>query len=78
MNKTLYKSSTEKYICGVCGGFADYFDVDPTVVRLIVVLLTLFGGPGIIIYIVAAVIMPFEDDVMGRDDTVEGNYKDLD
>lgn len=61
MKKRLYKSSTDKKVCGVCGGIANYFDVDPTVIRLIWVIFTLVGGSGLIAYIIAAIIMP---DVM--------------
>lgn len=60
MKKRLYKSSTDKKVCGVCGGIANYFDVDPTVVRLIWVIFTLAGGSGLIAYIIAAIIMPDE------------------
>jgi phage shock protein C len=58
MEKKLYKSH-KKMICGVCGGIAEYFKIDPTIVRLLTVLLSLGGiGLGIIVYIIAAVIMP--------------------
>ena len=60
MKKRLYKSSTDKKVCGVCGGIANYFDVDPTVIRLIWVIFTLLGGSGLIAYIIAAIIMPDE------------------
>ena len=60
MEKRLYKSSTDKKVCGVCGGIANYFDVDPTVIRLIWVIFTLAGGSGLIAYIIAAIIMPDE------------------
>ena len=56
MKKRLYKSSTDKKVCGVCGGIANYFDVDPTVIRLIWVIFTLVGGSGLIAYIIAAII----------------------
>ncbi len=59
MRKRLYKSSDRK-ICGVCGGIADYFDIDPTIVRLIWVIFTLTGGAGILAYIVAAIVMDDE------------------
>lgn len=61
MNKKLFKSRTDKKICGVCGGFANYFDIDATLVRLALVAFTLFGGSGILAYIIAAIIMPFEE-----------------
>ena len=60
MKKRLYNSSTDKKVCGVCGGIANYFDVDPTVIRLIWVIFTLVGGSGLIAYIIAAIIMPDE------------------
>ena len=60
MKKRLYKCSTDKKVCGVCGGIANYFDVDPTVIRLIWVIFTLVGGSGLIAYIIAAIIMPDE------------------
>lgn len=60
MKKRLYKSSTDKKVCGVCGGIANYFDVDSTVIRLIWVIFTLVGGSGLIAYIIAAIIMPDE------------------
>jgi len=56
--KRLQKSQTEKKLCGVCGGIAEYFNIDPTLVRLLWVLFSLAGGAGILAYIIAAVIMP--------------------
>lgn len=54
--KKLYKSSN-RMLCGVCGGLAEYLGIDPTILRLIVVLLG-FTGSGILVYLAAAVIMP--------------------
>lgn len=58
MEKKLYKSSQNKMIDGVCGGIAEYFGIDPTVVRLIWALFSLMGGSGILAYIIAAIIIP--------------------
>lgn len=55
--KKLYRSRRSRIICGVCGGVAEYFNIDPTLVRLGFVLLG-FTGSGIIAYIVAAIIVP--------------------
>lgn len=55
--KRLYKGH-EKMLCGVCSGIAEYFNLDPTLVRLAVVALTVWWGSGLIAYIVAAIIMP--------------------
>ena len=59
--KKLYKSKKDKKLCGVCGGLADYFDIDSTIVRLIWVFLVFCVGTGILAYIVAALIMPEKD-----------------
>ena len=58
MEKKLYKSNQNKMIDGVCGGIAEYFGIDPTVVRLIWALISLMGGSGILAYIIAAIIIP--------------------
>ena len=58
MEKRLYKSITDKKICGVCGGIAEYFAIDSTIVRLAWILFTVLGGSGIIAYIIAALVMP--------------------
>lgn len=58
MEKKLYKSSTDKKLCGVCGGIAEYFSIDSTLIRLAAVLCVLFAGCGVLAYIIAAVVMP--------------------
>ncbi len=58
--KRLYRSNTNKMICGVCGGLAEYINIDPTVVRLLWVVFSLAGGFGILAYIIAAIIMPIQ------------------
>lgn len=58
MKKRLYKSDADKKLCGVCAGIAEYFELDPTIIRLAWVVFTLFGGCGIIAYIIAAIVMP--------------------
>lgn len=61
--KKLFLSSTDKKLAGVCGGIAEYFQIDSTIVRLIWVLLTIFsvGIGGVVAYIIAALIMPSKD-----------------
>ena len=56
--KKLYKSSTDKKLAGVCGGIAEYFNIDSTLVRLAWVVFGLLGGSGVLAYIIAALIMP--------------------
>ena len=58
--KKLYKSSTDKKLCGVCGGIAEYFEFDPTIVRILWILFTLFVGCGILAYLICALVMPKE------------------
>jgi phage shock protein C len=58
MQKRLYRSREEKIIGGVCGGLAQYLNVDPTLIRLALVLITLFAGAGIVAYLVLWVIVP--------------------
>ena len=58
MNKRLYRSRNSRMLCGVCGGIAEYFDIDPTLVRLGWALFCALGGSGIIAYIIAAIIIP--------------------
>jgi phage shock protein C len=60
MQKRLQRSRTEKMIGGVCGGFAEYFSVDPTLVRVIWVAMTLVVGVGILLYLILWLVMPLE------------------
>jgi phage shock protein C len=60
-SKKLYRSNTDKMLAGVCGGLAQYFGIDSTIVRLIFALLVFFGvGSGIVLYIILALVMPLE------------------
>ena len=61
MEKKLYRSRQNKQLCGVCGGIAKYMNVDPTVIRLICVLVSLFG-PGLLAYLVCALVIPEEPE----------------
>ncbi len=56
--KRLSKSNTNRMIAGVCGGIAEYINVDPTIIRLLWVVFSLMGGAGVLVYIIAAIIMP--------------------
>ena len=58
MEKKLYKSNQNKMIDGVCGGVAEYFNIDPTLVRLAWILFCAMGGSGILAYLVAAIVIP--------------------
>ena len=58
MEKKLYKSNTNKVIDGVCGGIGEYFNIDPTLVRLTWVVFCALGGSGVLAYIIMALIIP--------------------
>lgn len=61
MERKLYRSRRERMISGVCGGIAEYFEADPTLVRLIAVLLTLVSfGSAVVAYIVMSIVVPEE------------------
>lgn len=62
MEKKLYRSRTDKKLCGVCGGLAKYLNMDPTIVRLIWALITICAGAGLIAYIVCALVIEEEPE----------------
>ena len=64
MDKKLYRIEEGKKVAGVCGGLAEYFNIDPTLIRLGWALAALCGGTGLIAYIVAAIIMPEKSEVV--------------
>jgi phage shock protein C len=69
--RRLYRSRTNKVIAGVCGGLSEYLNVDTTVVRLVWILITLFGGAGVVAYVLAYLIIPLKPK-----DADEMNQKD--
>jgi len=60
MQKRLQRSRTEKMVAGVCGGLAEYFGVDPTLVRAVFAVVTVLGGAGVLLYFVLWAVMPLE------------------
>lgn len=58
MEKRLYKSNKNKMLAGVCGGIAEYFNIDPTLIRLGWIVFSALGGSGILAYIIAAIVIP--------------------
>lgn len=62
MEKKLYRSRTDKKICGVCGGLAKYLNMDATIARLIMVVLTLACCSGLLIYLICALVIPEEPE----------------
>ncbi|MDD2353393.1 MAG: PspC domain-containing protein [Atribacterota bacterium] len=62
MVKKLYRSRKDSMISGVCGGIAEYFDIDSTLVRLAAILIVFLGGVGLLAYIIAWIIVPLNPD----------------
>ena len=58
MEKRLYKSNRNRMLCGVCGGIAEYFRLDPTLVRLGWIVFSALAGSGLLAYIIAAIVIP--------------------
>jgi phage shock protein PspC (stress-responsive transcriptional regulator) len=73
MKKKLCKSRTDKKIAGVCGGIAQYTGIDSTIIRLALVLLVLCAGCGILAYIIAALVLPDEEEIVSISETNEEN-----
>ena len=63
----LYRSTTDKVIGGVSGGLADYLNIDPVIVRIAFVLLAIFGGSGVLIYIILWIVIPEQKYLFGTD-----------
>ncbi len=84
MGRKITRSTRDKAIAGVCGGLAEYFNLDPTIVRLGFVIVAFFGGTGIIAYIIGAIVIPEDGEYTPlsdfyKDSTFEREYdKDKD
>mgnify|MGYP004538336017 FL=1 len=62
MKKRLYRTRTDRKLAGVCGGVADYFNIDPTIVRVIWALLAFFYGTSVLLYLIMALVVPEKPD----------------
>ena len=63
--RKLYRSRTNRKLAGVCGGLADYFTLDPTLIRVLFVVLAVLGGSGILIYLAMWIIVPNQPEAAG-------------
>ena len=61
MERKLVRSQTNSRIAGVCGGLGEYLDVDPTLIRLIFILLVIYAGHGVLLYLVLWLLMPLKE-----------------
>ena len=64
VSKRLYRSRKDRQLAGVCGGVADYLGIDPTLVRLVWVLFSIAGGPGLLLYLIMAAVVPEEPEFL--------------
>ncbi len=77
-NPKLYRSTSDRMIAGVCGGLGKYFSVDPTIVRLVFLLLLILGGSGFLLYIVLWIVVPDEQQLgASPQDVVQANTQEL-
>lgn len=63
MDKKIYLSKKNKKIGGVCGGFGEYFDVDPTIIRVLFLIGVVVGGAGVLIYLLSWLIIPLNPNI---------------
>jgi len=75
--KRLYRSRRERMIAGVCGGIGEYVGLDPTLVRLLFVLLAITGGSGLLVYLIMMVIIP-EEPLPASDEVVAPDVSEED
>jgi len=76
--KNLYRSETNRVLAGVSGGLGEYFQIDPTLIRLLFVLLTVFGGGGVLVYIILWILIPGESNVDNdSDENIKKNAQEF-
>lgn len=76
--KRLIRSNSDKFLAGVCGGIANYFDIDPIIVRILFLLITFSGGAGLLIYVILWVIMPEPgDEKLSNEEAAKKNSEQL-
>ena len=74
----LYRSETDKMLGGVCGGFAQYLKMDSSILRLIFVAFTLFGGSGFLVYLICWIVIPSQSSIYtDSEDIISENTQDI-
>jgi phage shock protein C len=77
-NSRLYRSESNKMLGGVAGGLADYFNIDATLIRLFFVLFSIFGGSGVLAYLILWIIIPSESNLNnGSEETIRQNTDEI-
>jgi phage shock protein PspC (stress-responsive transcriptional regulator) len=78
MSKKLYRSETDKIVGGVCGGLAQYFGIDSAIVRLVFVLILVYGGSGLLVYIILWIVLPTQSTIYtSSNDVISQNSKEI-
>ena len=77
-DKRLYRSETDKILGGVCGGIAEVYNLDPTLIRLALILFTLMGGSGLLAYILAWIIIPSESELKEKKKVKDVEAEEID
>lgn len=78
MSKRLYRSETDKIIGGVCGGIAEYINIDPIIVRILFIVASTSGGFGLTVYIILWIVIPSESSIQkNSDEVIEENAKEI-
>lgn len=75
MPKRLYRSDKKRVLVGVCGGLADYFDIDPLLIRIIFIILALSGGLGLVLYLAAWLIIPRQSHTADQGEALQTQEK---
>lgn len=74
----LYRSEKNKVIAGICGGLGDFFDIDPTIIRILFILISLFGGGGVFVYFILWIVIPSEKTTKkNSEDYIKENVEEL-
>lgn len=78
MYKRLYRSQTDRMIAGVCGGIGQYFNIDSTLIRIIFIVFLLWGGGGLLAYIICWIVIPLDTSVQkDYEDIIQENSKEI-
>src|SRR5438309_1549910 len=73
----LHRSSDNRIIAGVCGGLGDFFNIDPTIIRIVFIFLAFFGGSGIFIYIILWIIIPVSRNYTNPQEYIRANMDEM-
>jgi phage shock protein PspC (stress-responsive transcriptional regulator) len=73
----LYRSETNKVLGGVAGGVGEYTNIDPTIIRIVFVILTIFGGSGVLLYVVLWIVLPSHSTIDKNSDYIRDNLDEI-